>query len=54
MLFGYRYVEESFWKALGKLAHAGAFAHGWGNAYSLIVDVGYIAKPVAEHLRISW
>ena len=54
MLFGDRYVEESFWEALGKLTHARAFAHGGSNAYSPIVGVGHVAKPVAEHLRISW
>ena len=54
MLFGDCYVEKSFWEALGKLTHARAFAHSGSNANSLIVGVGHIAKPVAEHLRISW
>ena len=50
MLLGNAYVVITTRKALVKLHHARAFAHGRRNAHQSLVLSGHIAQPVAEHL----
>ena len=50
MLLCNAYVVITSGEAFLKLDHAGAFAHGRGNAYQALVNGSHVAQPLPKHL----
>jgi hypothetical protein len=53
VLFGDADIEIALGKFLGEAHHAGALAHGRGNADHPRVGLGLVAQPVAEYLGVG-